>query len=191
MQRYGNVGVQSLYHDIFTTFQCHSAYSYILTRKYWSSLFWQIANWSESHQPFLRLLKSLLGGRGLQRVILLHYILWCLKIMSEKMDFLLSHRTLLISVTQIIFIIWHLIQQCLMGPRGACSLCTPNERPAEPLLHLNLSRLWADICTDSQVLHVLGFSGVHPVRALCFLHRNSTSEYFALVVVNILSLYLY
>ncbi len=27
-QRYGNVGVQSLYHGIFTTFQRHNAYSY-------------------------------------------------------------------------------------------------------------------------------------------------------------------
>ncbi len=34
--------------------------------------------------------------------------------MWEKMDFLLSHHTLLISMTQIILIIWHLIQQCLI-----------------------------------------------------------------------------
>jgi hypothetical protein len=27
-QKYGNLGVQSLYHGIFTTFQCHNAYSY-------------------------------------------------------------------------------------------------------------------------------------------------------------------
>ena len=27
-QKYGNVGVQSLYHGIFTTFQHHNAYSY-------------------------------------------------------------------------------------------------------------------------------------------------------------------
>ena len=27
-QKYGNVGVQSLYHGIFSTFQCHNAYSY-------------------------------------------------------------------------------------------------------------------------------------------------------------------
>jgi len=27
-QKYGNVGVQSLYHGIFTTFQRHNAYSY-------------------------------------------------------------------------------------------------------------------------------------------------------------------
>jgi hypothetical protein len=37
----------------------------------------------------------------------------------------------------------------LMGPRGACSLCSPNECPAEPLLHLNLSRLCSDVCTNS------------------------------------------
>jgi hypothetical protein len=30
------------------------------------------------------------------------------------MDFLLSNQTLLISMTQIILIIWHLIQQCLI-----------------------------------------------------------------------------
>jgi hypothetical protein len=32
-QRYGNVGVQSLYHGIFTTFQCHNAYSYNSDKK--------------------------------------------------------------------------------------------------------------------------------------------------------------
>ena len=53
----------------------------ILTRKQWSSVFWQIANWSEPHQLCLKMLKSLLGGGEVQRVILLHYTLWCLKIM--------------------------------------------------------------------------------------------------------------
>ncbi len=32
-QRYGNVGVQSLYHGIFTTFQCHNASSYNFDKK--------------------------------------------------------------------------------------------------------------------------------------------------------------
>jgi hypothetical protein len=32
-QRYGSVGVQSLYHDIFTTFQHHNAYSYNSDKK--------------------------------------------------------------------------------------------------------------------------------------------------------------
>ncbi len=32
-QRYGNVGVQSLYHGIFTTFQRHNAYSYNSDKK--------------------------------------------------------------------------------------------------------------------------------------------------------------
>jgi hypothetical protein len=53
----------------------------ILTRRHWSSVFWLITNWSEPHQLFLRMLKSLFGGRELKRVIPLHYILWCLKIM--------------------------------------------------------------------------------------------------------------
>ncbi len=29
----------------------------------------------------------------------------------------------------------------VVGPMGACLLCLPNDRPAEPFLHLNLSRL--------------------------------------------------
>ncbi len=83
----------------------------ILTRKNWSSVFWQIANWSEHHKRWLLMLRLLLGGKGKQRVILLYCPLWCLRTMWEKMDFLLSHHTLLISMTQIILIIWHLIQQ--------------------------------------------------------------------------------
>jgi hypothetical protein len=35
-------------------------------------------------------------------------------------------------------------------------------------------------------MRVLGFSGVCTVHALCFLPRNSTFEYFAHVIVNIL-----
>ncbi len=37
-----------------------------------------------------------------------------------------------------------------------------------------------------KILRVLGFSGVCTVQALCFLRRNSTFEYFAYIIVNIL-----
>ncbi len=55
----------------------------------------------------------------------------------------------------------------------------PNERPAEPL---------SDVCPNSYVDSTcfLGFSGVCTVHALCFLRRNSTLEYFARLIVNIL-----
>jgi hypothetical protein len=32
-QNYGNIGVQSMYHGIFTTFQCHNASSYNADKK--------------------------------------------------------------------------------------------------------------------------------------------------------------
>ncbi len=86
----------------------------ILRREHSSSVFWWIANWSEHHELWLLMLRLLLGGKGMQRVILLHRPLWCLRTMWEKMDFLLSHHTLLISMTPNKLIIWHLIQQCLI-----------------------------------------------------------------------------
>ena len=39
----------------------------------------------------------------------------------------------------------------IMGPRGACSFSPLNERPAELILRLDLSRLWADVWTNSYV----------------------------------------
>ena len=42
------------------------------------------------------------------------------------------------------------------------------------------------VLIPTQILRVLGFSGDCTVHALCFLRRNSTFEYFAHVIVNIL-----
>jgi hypothetical protein len=37
------------------------------------------------------------------------------------------------------------------GPEGRQLIMPPNERPAEPLFCLDLSRLWADVCINSYV----------------------------------------
>ncbi len=37
------------------------------------------------------------------------------------------------------------------GPEGRQLIMPHNERPAEPLFCLDLSRLWADVCTNSYV----------------------------------------
>ena len=38
-----------------------------------------------------------------------------------------------------------------MGPRGACSFSPLNERPAEQIFRLDLSRFWADVWSNSYV----------------------------------------
>jgi hypothetical protein len=110
-QRYGNVGVQSLYYDIFTTFQCHNAYSYNSDKK--------------------ALIISLLTNRKLVRTpptVSENAEVSSWRKGSSKNDSSSLHsmmfednagedglyHTLLISMTQIILINWHLIQQCLI-----------------------------------------------------------------------------
>ncbi len=67
-----------------------------MNRRPWSSVFWKIANWSKHNEMFLFMLRLLLGGIRVQRLILLYCHLWCLRTMWEKMDSLLIHHTLLI-----------------------------------------------------------------------------------------------
>ncbi len=67
-----NVGVQSLYHGIFATFQCHNTFSYNSEEKALIISLLMNHNWSKPHQLFLLMLKLLLGGKEVQRVILLH-----------------------------------------------------------------------------------------------------------------------
>jgi hypothetical protein len=44
------------------------------------------------------------------------------------------------------------------------------------------------VLIPTQIIRVLGFSGVPTVHGLCFLSRNSMFEYFAHAIVNMLLL---
>ncbi len=113
-QRYGNVGVQSLYHGIFTTFQRHNAYSYNTDKK--ELIISLLTNCKLVRTPPTMYknaeVSSWWRGSSKSNSSSLHSMMFENNVGEDGI--LLSHHTLLISMTQIILIIWHLIKQCLI-----------------------------------------------------------------------------